>query len=627
MSIHADAFKETSKGSFGYSDWFLYKNMFSYTKLYRKELAIVFAHMIVFTITTAVGPLILLYSVDRFSANQPATFGIPPLDYLTIFLAGVFRFLFPNLSDFWAEVAVIALYYLLVQVIMFWVSYRQSYLLGEIAQKVVLQIRNEQFEYLQELDMGYHDRNEVGRIMSRTTGDVQAIGMFIGGQVVQNLVNIITILVVFIIMIRMNLYLSFVSISLIIPVVLISNVAKNYARPRRKESRRRNSILMATLGENIAGIKVTKGFNREPENVINFDGVNTEYKNATIRAIDVNAYSFPTMLFLAALSNGVIIFFGGRLLLEGAITAGMLLAFLNYNTILFRPIVILGNFYEQIQDALTGAERVYALLDTKTTIPLNEHLPDLPPIEGNVKFENILFEYVPGTPVYSNFNLDIQAGMKVAFVGHTGAGKTTIINILTRLYEFQEGNLFIDGYDIRKFNLKSYRDQIAAVPQDFFLFSKGIKENLKLGNPMATEEQMWDALDKVGLKRYVERLPEGLDTPVQERGGRLSIGQRQLVVFASVLLADPRILILDEATSSIDVFTEIQIQKAVKVLLEKRTSFIIAHRLSTVRDADHICVIEEGQIVEQGTHEELLEKNGYYFELVKNQLELAETVT
>lgn len=622
-AIHSDAVKESAKGSFGYTDWFLYKFLISRGKPYKREFGIIVGLMFFFAISTAIGPVVLLKAVDRFSSEQTITYGIGFIDRLSVILIDFMANLLPTIDPIWHEVTITAFYYLVIQLVMFVSAYRQRYLLGEVAQKVVLDIRRELFVHLQELDMSYHDKNEVGRIMSRTTSDVQAIAQFIGGQVVQNIVNLATILFAFILMFNINVQLSFVSISLIFPVIIISRIAKKYSRPRRKEARRRNSILMANLGESIAGIKVTKGLAREEQNKARFAVINNDRREAMVRAIDINTMSFPSMLFLAALANAVIVLFGGRLLISGAITAGVLLAFLNYNTILFRPIVILGNFYEQIQDALTGAERVYALLDTKTKVPMVQDKPDLPPIKGKVTFDNVTFEYVPGEPIYKDFTLDIPAGTKVALVGHTGAGKTTIINILSRLYDFQKGKLLIDDMDIRDYSLKSYRDQIAAVPQDFFLFSQGIAENLRLGNPYATEEEMWEVLDKVGLKRYVERLPEGLQTPVQERGGRLSIGQRQLVIFAAILLANPKILILDEATSSIDVFTEIQIQQAMKILLEGRTSFIIAHRLSTIRDADLICVIDDGKIVEMGSHDELIVKNGSYFNLVRNQIELA----
>jgi ABC-type multidrug transport system fused ATPase/permease subunit len=381
---------------------------------------------------------------------------------------------------------------------------------------------------------------------------------------------------------------------------------------------------MANIGESIAGIKVTKGHNRESKNIDIFEGLNDANRRATENADNMNAIFFPILLAMSTLGTAFLILFGGIRVINDDISIGALVAFLNYNAILFRPVVLLGQFYQQLQDALTGAERIFALLDIKTKVPWNDDLPDIPLIKGKVVFDRISFSYLPNEYIYRDFSLYVPAGKTIALVGKTGAGKSTIINILTRLYEYQGGSLKIDDYDVKNVSLRSYRKQIAAVPQDYFLFSTSIRENLKLGNPMATESEMFEALQKVGLKDFVLDLENGLDTPLQERGGRLSVGQRQLLMFASVFLADPRILILDEATSSIDVFSEIQIQNAVKLLLAERTAFIIAHRLSTIKNADSIVVIDQGNIVEQGTHIELIKQKGHYYELIKNQVELAD---
>ena len=623
MAIHHDADKESKKGSFGYGDLFLYKFMYRYIAPYRRQVIITLLYTVVVSFLTISGPILLLRAVDTFLSKETLPlFGISFLDNIV----NQIHLILPKIELIWLEIAILAGSYLLLQILTFYFTYKQSLIIGSVGLKATLQMRHDLFAHLQELDMSYHDKNEIGRIMSRTTTDVGAIRQFFGGSIVQNILNLFTVVTVAIVILFLDPILSIVSFSLILPLLLVSSLSRKYARPRRKEARRTNSVLMAYLGESISGIKVTKGLNREYENEKIFATYNNDRKNAMIRANNLNMFFFTVMLFFSSLGIALIVLFGGLRVMAGVITLGTLLAFLNYNTIMFRPIVILGNFYEQLQDALTGAERIFALLDTPTKIPWNQHLKQLPTIKGQVDFNNIQFQYISDNPIYENFDLSVPAGKTIAFVGHTGAGKSTLVNILSRMYEFQGGQLLIDGINIRDVSLPSYRDQIAIIPQDFFLFSTSVRENLRLGNPIATDDEMWKALETVGMKREIEKLPLGLNSPLQERGDRLSHGQRQLIVFASVLLANPRILVLDEATSSVDVFTELLIQDAIKYLLKGRTTFIIAHRLSTIREADIIVVIDQGKIIEKGTHKELLQKEGAYYKLVRNQIDLAEVL-
>jgi ABC-type multidrug transport system fused ATPase/permease subunit len=568
----------------------------------------------------------LLRAVDIFSAssNSPL-FGIDILDYFAAQLTPIALTLSPALQ-LWIKVALLAASYLFLQVLLFLASSKQSMTIGAVGIKATQQIRSDLFTHLQELDMSYHDRNEVGRTMSRITSDVEAIREFLGGAIVENILNLFTIAAVVVLILTLDVVLALVSFSLIPLVIFVSSIAKRFSRTRRKEVRRSNAMLMAYLGESISGIKVTKSSNREEKNEEQFAVLNTNRKQVQVRANTINITFFSILLFFSSLGAALLAFVGGIRTIEGYITIGTMLAFLNLNTIMFRPITILANFYEQLQDALTGAERIFALLNIKTRTPWNQRLEPVPIIKGEIIFKNVTFSYVPAIPILRNFTLSIPAGKKTALVGHTGAGKSTICNLLARMYDPQQGTILIDGIDIRQVSLFSYRQQIAVVPQDFFLFSFSIRENLRLGNPKATEEEMWDALKRVGLHDYIQRLDQGLDTPIQERGGRLSVGQRQLIVFAAVLLARPRIVILDEATSSVDVFTEILLQNAIKEVLKDRTAVIIAHRLTTIRDADLIIVMEDGKIVEQGTHEQLLDNNGIYYSLVKNQIELSEAI-
>ncbi|MDH5400989.1 MAG: ABC transporter ATP-binding protein/permease [Candidatus Heimdallarchaeota archaeon] len=625
MSQHSDAEKEKPRGSFGYSDIYLYKFMLSYLRPHVKELFKIFIYMIISAIATSAGPIILMVTITRFgNENSNEIFGIYTLDKLILDVSRMINTNIPSLNQTWSEIIVISFLYLLLLLVILYTSRKFMILVAEVGLKAEVQMRMDMFAHLQELDMSYHDKNEVGRIMSRLTSDIGAVRELLGGQVMTNISNILTVIFVIIIIIQMDFVLSIISIILIPLVIYTAHVFRKIARPKWKETRRTNSIMMANIGEAISGIKVTKGLNREQTNIAIFQKLNKDNFEATLNAEDINAVFFPLLLFSSTLGTVFIIIFGSLRVIDGIITVAALIAFLNYNGILFRPVINLGQFYQQLQDALTGAERVCALLDTKTKIPWNDHFPTLPHIKGDVVFDKLYFEYIKNTPVYSKFSLFVPNGKMIALVGKTGAGKTTIINILSRLYDFQEGDLKIDGTSIKGVSLQSYKSQIATVPQDFFLFSFSIRQNLKLGNPRASDEEMWKVLDLVGLKEFIEDLDKGLDTPVQERGGRLSVGQRQLLVFAAVLLANPRILILDEATSSIDVFSELKVQKAIKHLLSNRTSFVIAHRLSTIKDADTIVVIDQGDIVEQGTHQELLTIKGHYYNLVKNQIELSE---
>ena len=648
MAIHTDADKEIRRGSFGYSDIFLYKFMFSYMIKYKKELIITGILMVLFSIFTVAGPLIIGNGVNLFvgdiSTNNLIIFGIPFIDNFIIKIIVFLHNIFPNYSLFIIELFIMSIVYLIIQVLTFLTYYYQNAIIGKVGLKATKKIREDLFEHLQELDMSYHDKNEVGRIMSRLTGDVEAIQQFFGGSIVENLMNLLTVIFLAIVIVFINPFLSIISFILIPIVFILSAFQKKYTRPLHKESRRTNSILMAYLGESIQGIKVTKGMNQENTSFEKFASLNHDKRNADLHANQTNILFFSAMLFIQSLSIALIILFGGMLYLNPitigpfilggftitavtfqTITLGVIVEFLQYNIILFRPVMILGNFYDQLQNALTGAERTHALLDTPTKVPYRDDLPPIGPIKGDITFDHIKFEYIPNNSVYKDFSLHVPAGTKVALVGHTGAGKTTVVNILSRMYMFQEGKLLIDGTEINSISQPSYKSQIAVVPQDFFLFGTSLRDNLLLGKPDATDEEIWNVLDLVNMKKFVQRLPQGLDTPLQDRGSRLSIGQRQLIIFAAVLLADPKIVVLDEATSSVDIFSEILIQKALGLVLRGRTSFIIAHRLSTIRDADQIVVIELGEIVEQGTHEELIDKKGFYYELVKNQINLAES--
>lgn len=622
--IHNDAVKEQKDGDFGYSDGELFRFMFRYALNYKPQLIKIVSLMFCYSVTTALAPILIKVVIDKFTENTPTFFAVEWLNSLFIQLRmGIVNFLsLSSTSIIWVDVGLLAFFYLCLQTLSYIFSYHRSLLMSKLGLFASRDIASETFAHIQELDMGYHDRNEVGRIFSRLSTDIIAIRQFLGGQVVNNLANIVTLVIVLGFVFKLDPILGLVSMS-IIPLIIIGGIiGRRKIRVLRKESRRLNAKMIAYISENIAGIKVTKQFNREDKNICLFEEMNDQVKVARTKANTVGSFLFPYMIFASTLGTALIILVGGYRIIAGLLTIGALLAFLNYNSILFRPIVILGNLYQQLQDALTGAERVKALLDTPSTTPWQSDLPALPDIQGKVDLEHIAFSYFENTPIYTDLNLHVPKGQIVAFVGKTGAGKTTIINILNQFYPIQGGKMLIDGYNVHEYSLSSYRKQVVTIPQDFFIFSGSIRYNLMLGNPYATDEEMWDVLDQVGLSATIRRSEQGLDMFLQDRGSKLSMGQRQLLVFAAALLADPKILILDEATSSIDVFNEVKIQHAIDLLLEDRTAFIIAHRMSTIRKADQIYVINESQIEEQGTHEELMEKEGHYYSLIESQIKL-----
>ncbi|NLY51283.1 MAG: ABC transporter ATP-binding protein, partial [Firmicutes bacterium] len=392
----------------------------------------------------------------------------------------------------------------------------------------------------------------------------------------------------------------------------------------QRRVREKVAAVNASLQENISGVRVTQAFTREDENLKRFGEVNRESYNAAIDSIRLFSLFWPAIELIGAVGTIMVIWFGGRWLVQGQVTVGEMVAFLGYTWQFFGPLRNLGQFFRMIQTAMAGAERVFAILDTVPEIQDRPGAVELPPIKGHVHFDNVSFAYEGDDYVLKDVDLEVQPGQTIALVGHTGAGKTSMINLLCRFYDVSGGRILIDGYDIRDVTQKSLRSQIGLVLQEPFLFSGTIRENLLYGNPEAGEEEMLKVSKALGLHDIVQQFPEGYDTQVQERGSRLSLGQRQLVSFARAIINDPRILILDEATANIDTQTEKIIQRALKAMLAGRTSFVIAHRLTTIQQADMIVVIDNGRIVETGTHDELMAKEGPYRRLYMMQFRKAE---
>ena len=407
----------------------------------------------------------------------------------------------------------------------------------------------------------------------------------------------------------------------VVPLLLVTTI---YFRKKLREAYRKTrktiSNVTSNFAESISGAKVTKSFARESISIEIFDQVNRADYDSNVEAGKAMASFFPVIRFVGGLGVFLILVFGTGRIIDTTLTLGTLVMFISFNDQFFRPILTIANFYTSVQSAFAGAERVFTIMDGEPTVKDVPGAITMPDAQGHIVFKDVTFSYVENKPVLEKFNLEIQPGETIAVVGDTGAGKTTVVSLLNRFYDIQEGSIEIDGIDVRSVTQESLHERIGLVLQDPFLFMGTVRENIRYGNPMATDEDIVKATEVIGAKRLLEHLEDGLDTEVGERGARLSEGERQLVSFARAILANPKILVLDEATSSIDVYTEHAIQKGMKALLQGRTSIVIAHRLSTIVNSDRILVLEHGKIVESGRHNELMKKRGKYYSLYELQI-------
>lgn len=503
-------------------------------------------------------------------------------------------------------------------------TYGQSYIMSWVGQSVLFAMRRELFVHLQRLSFNFYDRMEAGRIMSRMTGDVNSLNEFLTSGIVAIASDFFVLVGIVVIMFTLNWELAALTLTVVPVIAIATHLYRKRSRQMYREVRTQNAIVTGTLAENISGVRVVQAFAREAVNARKFDVVNRENLRRLLKATAFSAGFSPVITFISTVATVVVIWYGGQKVLEGALSIGSLYAFLAYVGRFFEPINDLSSRYNGMQAAMAGGERVFELLDTPAAVQDKPGAYPLPPIHGHVELDHVVFEYVPDRPVLRGISLQAQPGDVVALVGHTGAGKSSIISIMLRFYDIKSGSITIDGHDIRDVTTDSLRHQVGLVLQEPFLFSGSIRDNIRYGKLDATEEQVLNAAKAVNLQKYIETLPFGYDTEVQERGSTLSQGQRQLLSFARALIADPRILILDEATSSVDTATEKLIQSALEVLMHGRTSFVIAHRLSTIKAAKEIIVLHHGEIIERGTHDELLAREGYYYNLYSMQFRYQE---
>lgn len=491
---------------------------------------------------------------------------------------------------------------------------------GWIVQRVLAQLRQDIFLKVQSLPLSFFDRSEAGDLMSRLLNDVNTVNQAFGQTIAQMLGNLFSLLGIIIAMLAINLQLGLLS-NLVVPLmILTTSLFSRWARERFRVTRRTIGDLSTKLEEDIGSVKEAQAFNRVRLNIEEFQQLNAANRDANIQAVAITAAFLPSIDVLNTLATAGVLAYGGYLAVTGQATVGVITAFLLYVQQFFRPIQILSQFYTQAQSAIAGLERIFALLDEPAQLKDAPNAYDMPAIHGDVTFENVQFGYTPTQRVLNGVNFHAASGQTIALVGPTGAGKTTIINLILRFYDVTGGAVKIDDIDIRQVTQASLRRQIGIVLQDTVLFRGTVAENIAFGRPQATQADIEAAAQVANVHDFITSLPQGYATELGERGAMLSQGQRQLLSIARAVLVDPRILILDEATSSIDTRTEALVQSAIARLLQGRTSFVIAHRLSTVSQADQVFVIQQGQIVERGTHAELMAQRGIYANLYALQL-------
>jgi ATP-binding cassette subfamily B multidrug efflux pump len=506
-----------------------------------------------------------------------------------------------------------------VLILGFVVSYLQVYVMSFVGQRVMFDLRMQIFSHLQKMEVSYFDKNPVGRLMTRLTNDVEVLNETFTSGVVSIFLDLFTLLFIMGVLCYLNLRLALITFLLLPFIFVCALVFRAKVRESYNRVRKRVAAINAFLQENITGISVVQIFNRRHRQFDKFTRLNKKIYDAHIQSIMAYAVFFPAIEILSSIAVALILWFGGNNVLQGTITFGALVAFIQYAQRFYRPISDLSEKYNILQSAMASSERIFALLDTKPRIVAPARPSPIPAAPGEVVFENVSFSYNPDKEVLKDVSFRVAPGEKVAIVGYTGAGKTTIINLLSRFYDVDKGRILIDGTDIRRFKLGDLRGYVATVLQDVFLFSGDIAHNITLGNDAIDGDKMREISRYINAAKFIERLPAGYGEKVGERGKTLSVGERQLLSFARALVYEPKILVLDEATSSVDTETEYLIQDAMKKFMSGRTSIVIAHRLSTIRFVDRIIVLHRGRIVEEGAHAALLERGGIYSKLYELQ--------
>ncbi|MCK4516811.1 MAG: ABC transporter ATP-binding protein, partial [Spirochaetaceae bacterium] len=553
------------------------RRLLGFLKPYWKSMAVAVVCMIVGSALNLLAPYLLKVLIDTHIAGRD----IAGILRISMILAGAY-------------------------VTLYLVTTAQQYILSYTGQKVLRDLRNRLFFHLQQMHVGYHDTHLVGVTVSRVMNDVAVINELISQGLVTVAGDFLRLVGIIAIMLSMSPRLALYAFTVMPLMVLATYLFSRKAKPAYRQTRRSVAQVVGGLAEDISGMRVIQAFSQEERAREEFDGKNSENRDAHVRAMSLSFVFLPAVEFLGMLATAVVLWFGGHAVAAGTVSLGIVIAFLSYVSQFFQPIRELSQLYSTMQSAMAGGEQIFRLLDTESAVKDRPKAPDMPPILGRIELDHVRLSYTENVEVLHDISLTVHPGTMVAFVGPTGAGKTSVANVIGRFYELSGGAVRIDGTDIRAVTQHSLHSQMALVAQDPFLFAGSLRENITFGKPDATDDEVINAATRARAHQFISGLPGGYVTEIREGAVNLSLGQRQLVSIARAILADPRILVMDEATSNVDTLTESLIQKGLQELFANRTSIVIAHRLSTVLHADRIFVIDEGRVVEQGTHDELV---------------------